>query len=83
MKNKSYNNSSTINKEGVTINNLKALREKRHISQIELSKILGVSQGAVSQWENGQSMPRAEMLPKIAKVLGCTVDELLEQEEES
>lgn len=75
----SYNNSATIKQGGVTINNLKALREKRQISQIELSKSIGVSQGAVSQWETGQSLPRAELLPKIAKVLDCTVDELLQQ----
>ncbi len=50
------------------------------MSQQELAKKLSISQGAVSQWETGKSMPRAEMLPKLADCLGCTVDELLKKE---
>ena len=40
-----------------------------------------VTQGAISQWETGKSFPRAELLPKLADILGCTVDELLRKEE--
>ena len=57
--------------------NIKEKREQANISQSELAKQLDVTQGAVSQWEVGISMPRTELLPKLAEVLKCTVDELL------
>ena len=63
------------------MNTIKKIREQKTISQVELSKKVGVSQGAISQWETGQSLPRAELLPKIAEILGCTVDELLGRDE--
>lgn len=59
------------------------IREKRlHIpmSQDELAKQIGVTQGAVSQWEIGNKSPRAKMLPKLAKVLKCSIDELLTED---
>jgi transcriptional regulator with XRE-family HTH domain len=52
-------------------------REMRGFTQMDLAKRMGVTQGAVSQWETGTSLPRADLLPKLADVLGCTVDELL------
>ena len=51
-------------------------------TQREVAKILNVSEGAVSKWENGTSKPRASKLPAIAKLYGCTVDELLADTEE-
>ncbi len=56
--------------------NIKKLREKSGLSQIELSKLLNVGQSAVSMWENGTNVPKTEMLPKLAKIFGCTIDEL-------
>ena len=46
------------------------------MTQEELEKSMSVGQSAVSQWERGAVMPRAELLPQLAKVLGCTIDEL-------
>lgn len=46
-------------------------------TQREVAKILGVRGSAVSKWENGLSKPRADKLPKLAKLYGCTIDELL------
>ena len=57
-------------------------REKRSLTQTDIAKQLGVTQGAVSQWENGTVKPRADLLPKLADVLGCTVDELLRTSEQ-
>ena len=56
---------------------IKEARLKKSISQLELAEKLNVTQGAVSQWENETASPRTALLPKIAQVLGCTVDELL------
>jgi len=57
---------------------IKFLREKENITQKELAHKLGITQSAISQWENGEILPRAELLPKLAKILECTVDELLQ-----
>lgn len=59
------------------MNKIEAKRKGLKISQEALGKLLGVSQGAVSQWESGESLPRADKLPELAKILNCTVDDLL------
>ena len=55
---------------------LKMLRERRKMSAAKLAAEMGVSQQAVSKWERGEAMPRAEILPKLADLLDCTVDAL-------
>lgn len=55
---------------------IKKYREKAELSQIDVAESLGVTQGAVSQWEKGESNPSADKLPELAKILGCTIDEL-------
>lgn len=64
-------------KEAVTINNLKALREKKDYTQAALALKVGVSQQSVAKWETGKALPRGEMLIKLSTVLGCSIDELL------
>ena len=49
-------------------------------TQREVAKILGVSEGAVSKWENGLTKPRASKLPAIATLYGCTIDDLLDDD---
>ena len=56
---------------------IKNLRERHGLSQINLANILNVTQGAVSQWESGQSKPRADVLIKLSRILDCSIDELL------
>lgn len=45
-------------------------------TQREVARILGVKESTVSKWERGASKPRADKLPIIAKLYGCTIDEL-------
>ena len=52
-------------------------RERAGMTQTQLAERLGVTQGAVSQWEKSTTFPRMPMLIRLADVLGCTVDELL------
>ena len=59
------------------LNRLKEFRIKKGFTQIELAQKLNVKQNTVSQWETGESLPRADKLFKLAKILNCTVDELL------
>ena len=51
-------------------------RTRAGYSQAKLAKAVGVSDAAVCQWETGKQLPRAALLPKIAAVLNCTIDEL-------
>lgn len=60
------------------MNQVRHYREKLSFSQSELAEKLGVSQQAVAKWETGEAMPRADKLPQLAKLLGCTADKLLE-----
>lgn len=57
--------------------NLKEARQLKGITQEQLAKMLGITQGAVAQWENGLTHPSFDMLPKVAEALGMTVDELI------
>jgi len=52
-------------------------RRMADITQKDASIALGVSQSAVALWDTGKTKPRAALLPKVAKLYGCTVDELL------
>ncbi|AEE17979.1 helix-turn-helix domain-containing protein [Treponema brennaborense] len=53
------------------------LRKAKGLTQDELSEQLNVSPQAVSKWENDVSYPDITLLPKLAAVLGVTVDDLL------
>lgn len=46
-------------------------------TQREVALILGVKESAVSKWERGLSKPRADKLPILAKLYGCSIEELL------
>lgn len=46
-------------------------------SQADVAKVLGIAPSAVSKWECGRGKPRLEKLPTIAKLYGCTVEDLL------
>lgn len=47
------------------------------LSVRQVMEVTGVSDAAVYMWETGQTRPRASLLPVIAKLYGCTVDDLL------
>ena len=57
-------------------NNLIRLRKECNLTQCELAKQLGVRQSTIAMWESGEVMPTADKLPRIAKILGCTIDDL-------
>lgn len=54
-------------------------REKNNLTQAELAAKLGVNSNTVTQWETGARKPNIIMLKRVAKVLNCTTDELLEE----
>ena len=61
-------------------NLISKLREEKGLSQSELGFKLGVTNKAVSRWENGRGYPDTSLLLKLSEILGITVDELLKGE---
>ena len=61
-------------------NLISKLREEKGLSQSELGSKLGVTNKAVSRWENGRGYPDTSLLLKLSEVLEITVDELLKGE---
>ena len=60
-----------------------SLREKKGLSQSELGERLGVSNKAVSKWENGGAYPSTELMLPLAEALGVTIEELYQAVTES
>lgn len=56
---------------------LKEAMEKKGVTAYRLSKDLGVHQTTISNWLNGKSTPKAQMLEKIADYFAVTADQLL------
>lgn len=61
--------------------NLRPKRKEIKMTQYEVAQILGITQVAYGNYENGKRQPKPEMLKKIARLFGCSVDELLENGE--
>lgn len=57
---------------------LRKYRENKGLTQEQVAKELGVTASAVTQWESGARNPNIKILKKLALILGCTTDELLE-----
>lgn len=60
----------------------RSARQKAGKTVAEVVAQIGVTDGAVYQWECGFSNPTVEKLRKLADFYGCTVDELLKEEDE-
>lgn len=56
---------------------IKALREKKKLTQAQLAETLGVSDKAVSKWETGRGLPDITLLEPLAGALSVSVPELL------
>lgn len=59
---------------------LKELRKRVHLRQIDVARKLNVDQAAVSKWENGVNPPLPKYRKRLAKLYGVTVDELLKED---
>ena len=55
----------------------KALRERKNKTQREIETALGLANSTVSKWENGICQPQIEQIPKLAKALGVSVEEVV------
>ncbi len=56
---------------------LKQKRQENNLTQKELSKLLFVSESAVSKWEKDVAHPDISLLPKLSQILGVSEHELI------
>lgn len=57
---------------------LAALRRAAGLTQTELAQLVGESQQNIAFWEQSEKPPRSDVLPKMAKVLGVRIEQMLE-----
>ena len=61
----------------VTGSVIKELREKNHMTQVELAEQLCVSDKTISKWENAKGYPDISLLEPLAKIFGVSITELI------
>ena len=59
------------------MNNLKAARKAKKLTQIEVANAIGLSQSSYSYWENNDAKIESSALSKLADMFGVTVDYLI------
>jgi len=59
--------------------NVKRLREEQRYTQTEIARRCGVTPAAISGLEHGVFTPSATLLVNLARVLGVSVEELIEE----
>ncbi len=62
---------------------IRTFRQQNNLSQRETALKIGVSEQAVSKWENGECLPDVYNLKLLAKVLRTSVDALLDTDLEN
>lgn len=60
---------------------IRLLREKRGMSQAELSKKINISQSMLCQIERGTKTPSLPLSVEIASALGCTINDIIKEKE--
>lgn len=56
------------------------LRKRENMTQAVLAESLDVSRNTLSQYETGARNVPSALLPRIARALGCSIDDLFEEE---
>lgn len=59
------------------MNRIKELRNEKNMTQVDLAKILKISDRAVGYYENGDREPDQETLMKLADFFSVSIDYLL------
>ncbi|QEK12628.1 helix-turn-helix transcriptional regulator [Crassaminicella thermophila] len=57
-------------------NNLKILRAKHNLSQMELAKKVGVSRNTINSIENSKSIPSLDIALKISSIFNKSVNDI-------
>ena len=54
---------------------IKELRIEKHLSQMQLAKIIDVSQKAIDYWERNVNEPKSSYIIKLVKVFEVSFDD--------
>lgn len=63
--------------------NLRQIRRALELTQAGLSSLAGVQQSNISGWEKNQKEPTVTSLLRVARALGCTIDDLVKGVDET
>ncbi|MCG8516138.1 MAG: helix-turn-helix domain-containing protein [Halanaerobiales bacterium] len=55
------------------------LRKELNLNQKELAESIGITEASLSRYENNLREPKAEIIARISKALGCSTDYLLKR----
>lgn len=59
------------------LNKIRELRINNNLLQKELANKLNINRSTVAKWETGRAVPRTEKLKSLARILNCSVVDLL------
>lgn len=54
---------------------IKKYRKEHKLTQEEFGVLIGVSAQAISKWERNECCPDILLLPELAELLSCSVDD--------
>ncbi|MDE6356419.1 MAG: helix-turn-helix domain-containing protein [Clostridia bacterium] len=57
---------------------IKELRIENNLSQLQLAKLIGVSQKAIDYWERSVNEPKASYIIKLVKTFNISFDDFFE-----
>ena len=55
-------------------------RKKQNLTQLQLAEKLGITDRAISKWENGRAMPDSSLMLDLCSILNISVNDLLSGE---
>ncbi|MDE6925160.1 MAG: helix-turn-helix transcriptional regulator [Acetatifactor sp.] len=55
-------------------------RKEKNLTQMQIAELLGITNQAVSKWENGRGMPDVSLLQPLCDALGISLNELFSGE---
>lgn len=60
----------------VKLKGIEPRRKALGLTQQDMAEKLFVNRATIAMWETGTALPRAALLPAIAKLLQCSIDDL-------
>lgn len=58
------------------VNAIKKLRTESKLTQAVIAERLHIDVSTVTKWETGDSKPRIDKLPELARIFNCKIDDL-------
>lgn len=56
---------------------IRLFRKNMNYTQDRLAELLRISPQAVSKWENGHTLPDTYLLPALARIFDCSIDQII------